>query len=275
VFHRNRTDTAEAICWHRSDLLDLETISALMEEVRPAYLLNLGWSMVPGETYHAADNYRWVQAGIELLLQFARCGGSRVVMAGSCAEYDWSAGICEEDRTPLCADTPYAASKIALATVFASLCQALGLSGAWGRLFFVYGPHEHRDRLIASVVTSLLDDRPAPCSEGRQRRDYLHVADAGDAFAALLDSDVRGPVNIASGVAVSIRELVGLAGSKIGNDHLIEFGARASSSNEAPLVQADTRRLADELGWSPRFTLETGIENTIGWWRNETRSKGM
>ena len=95
--------------------------------------------------------------------------------------------------------TPYAECKIALQQTLADVGRTQGLSTAWGRIFFQFGPHEHPERLVASVIISLLSGREAPCTHGRQIRSFLHVADVGAAFAALLDSELEGAVNIGSG----------------------------------------------------------------------------
>ena len=54
---------------------------------------------------------------------------------------------------------------------------------------------------MASVIRSLLAGEPARCSHGNQVRDYLFAEDVADAFVALLESDVTGPINIALGSA--------------------------------------------------------------------------
>jgi len=125
-------------------------------------------------------------------------------VAGSCAEYDWSrVDVCREDASPLAssagsATAPYAACKLALQNLLASYGTHEELPIAWGRIFALFGPGEHPERLVASVVRSLLLNQEARCSHGRQVRNFLHVADVGEAFAALLDSPLQGPVNIGS-----------------------------------------------------------------------------
>ena len=55
-----------------------------------------------------------------------------------------------------------------------------GLSGAGRAMFFLYGPHEHPERLVSSVILALLRGEPAKSSHGRQIRDYMHVQDVAD-----------------------------------------------------------------------------------------------
>src|SRR5437763_607652 len=139
----------------------------------------------------------------------ASTGPTRAVLAGTCAEYDWSYGFCSEGVTPLAPQTLYGTAKHALRQVAEAFASQAGLSLAWGRIFFVYGPREDERRLVASVARALLAGEEAPTSEGSQLRDFLHVDDVAGAFAALLDAEgVTGAVNIGSGVPVSVRAVV-------------------------------------------------------------------
>jgi nucleoside-diphosphate-sugar epimerase len=141
-------------------------------------------------------------------------------------------------------------------------------------LFFPFGPGEHPSKLVSSVVSALLRGNPAPCTEGRQLRDYLYIEDVADAFVQLLDSPVTGPVNIGSGIPVSVREIIELIGEKTGRGDLIQYGGIPDSGPEAPAIVADNRRLLQEVGWCRKHDLGGGIEETISWWRAKiARSK--
>src|SRR5262249_4985499 len=149
-----------------------DTVAAIINRVRPSHLLHLAWTTEPGSYWTSPDNVRWLEASLSLLRAFAAHGGERVVMAGTCAEYDWAEGICREYPTPLRPISVDGVCKNALREVSESLGTRLGLRTAWGRVFFLYGPHEHPRRLVASVIGSLLHGEPALCSEGTQRRDF-------------------------------------------------------------------------------------------------------
>ena len=268
--YRSNTPPAPVpgVTWARADLTKPAEISALMDHHRPTHLLALAWHMGPGNQ-QAPDNFRWLQHSIDLLFAFAKAGGRRMVFCGSCAEYDWTgAAPLHETSTALRPATEYGAAKAALFMAYGSLAARLGLSGAWARPFFLYGPGEDPRRLAADVIISLLEGHEARCTHGRQQRDFLHVADAGRALAALLDSTLEGPVNIASGTAIPLGDLVHEAGRQIGASDLVRLGARAARPDDPPLVAADVSRLTKELGWRPRFNLETGLADTIDWWRN-------
>jgi nucleoside-diphosphate-sugar epimerase len=149
-----------------------------------------------------------------------------------------------------------------------ALANEVGFELAWGRIFFLYGPGEAATRLVPSVVRALLEGTPAAVSEGSQIRDFLHVDDVAEAFVALLDGDVQGPVNIGSGNGVAIREVVELAGAAAGRPDLIRFGAVETRPGEPVSLVADVRRLRDEVGFRPRIALEDGLADAVGWWQN-------
>jgi nucleoside-diphosphate-sugar epimerase len=283
---------------HFADLLDGSAVDELTGDVRPSHLLHFAWIATPGVYWNSEDNFRWLAASERLLRSFHAHGGRRVMMAGTCAEYDWSqVEVCDEQSSPLAkteaalppdaarspgaaaspgaATSPgaaaavsrYAACKIALQATLADFGRREHLSTAWGRIFFQFGPHEHPDRLVPSVISNLLLNREAPCSHGRQIRSFLHVADVGEAFAAVLDSELEGPVNIGSDERVSLANLVERIGRQIGRPELLRLGARPAPPQEPSLLVPEIHRLRDEARWRPRFTLDEALSDTIAWWR--------
>ena len=246
------------------DLLDPDATRRLVEELRPTHLLHFAWYAEPGAFWQSAENERWLAASVQLLKAFALSGGTRAALAGTCAEYDWSgSGLLSEQSTALAPSTPYGEAKNELRAA----AEELSLSLGWGRIFFLYGPHEDERRLVASVARALLAGLPARTTHGRQVRDFLHVADVGDAFAALLDSEVEGPVNIGSGEGVAVADVVRRIAAIVGRPDLVELGALEPPPGEPPLLVADVGRLRDEVGWLPARSLADGLRDTVDWWR--------
>jgi nucleoside-diphosphate-sugar epimerase len=200
---------------------------------------------------------------------FSRLGGKRMVTAGTCFEYSWEYGYCREQLTPLDPSTLYGTCKHALQLTLSRLSEQAGLSIAWGRIFFLYGPHEHPDRLVSSVIRALLKGDEAPCSPGTQMRDFLHVEDVAGAFVALLDSETVGPVNIGSGCPVAVKDVVKEIARQLERQELVKLGALPARPGDPNLLVADTGRLRKEVGYTPAHSLEDGIRDTIRWWRDD------
>ena len=191
----------------------------------------------------------------------------RLTLCGSGYEYDWSYGYCSEKLTPAVPNTVYGSCKQALHLLTKAFATQAGLSAAWGRVFFLYGPAEHPNRLVSSVILSVLKGEPAKCSHGRQIRDYLHVQDVADGMVSLLDSAVEGAVNVSSGQATTLREIVLTTGRLLKRPDLIQLGAIPARANDTALVVGENTRLTAEVGWQQQFDLEAGLRQTIAWWQ--------
>jgi len=255
--------------WHVADLLNPQQVQEVMAQVRPTHLLHLAWYTKHKEYWHSLENLRWIQASLDLLQQFYKYGGRRIVVAGTCAEYDWRYGYCSENVTPLSPATLYGICKHSLQTILTAFAEQTGLSAAWGRIFFLYGPNEHPDRLVSSVIRSLLKNETARCSHGNQIRDFLYVEDVADAFVALLDSEVFGTVNIASGEPRKLKRIIYNIADKLNKYKLIELNALPVSADEAKVLIADISRLTTDVGWSPKLNLDQGLDLTINWLKEQ------
>lgn len=255
--------------WHQADLLQPGAVKALLAEVKPTHLLHLAWFVVPGKLITAPENFAWVRASMELVQEFAAQGGKRMTVCGSGYEYDWNYGYCSEKLTPAVPNTVYGSCKQALNLLVQSFASQNALSAAWGRVFFLYGPNEHPQRLVSSVILSLLKGEPAKTSHGKQIRDYMHVQDVADGMVALLDSEVTGTVNVSSGQATTLREIVLTIGRLVGKPDLVQLGAIPARANDTPLVVGENLRLLNEVGWKQRYDLEAGLQQTIEWWKGQ------
>ena len=266
-FDRNTT-------WHQVDLMEPDQIYQLLSKIKPTHLLHLAWHLPTGSQVNSFKNYDWVKVGIELVQAFAQFGGKRIVVAGSCAEYDWRYAFCSEKLTPLNPGNPYGVCKNALHLILDSFCRQRKIGFAWGRIFFTYGPRENPKRLVASVIRSLLKGTSAKCTHGHQMRDFLYVKDVADALVSLLASNVQGPVNVASGHPISLKEIIFAIRDLMKVEHdLIELGAIPAALNEPPLLVGDNTRLRKEVMWQPQFNLDRGLTDTIEWWKKNTIDK--
>lgn len=254
--------------WRACDLLDAQARERLVAETAPAHLLHLAWYAEPGLYWESAENPKWLEATRALARAFGRAGGRRFVGAGSCAEYDWRrlAGPCREDETPVLPATLYGRCKEAARAAVQEEAARGGFSWAWGRIFFLYGPFEPPARFAASIITALLRGQEAGMSHGRQVRDLLHVADVGEAFAALCDAPSSGVVNVGSGEGVTLADVGARLAARLGAAQRLRVGALEAAAGEPPLLVADVSRLR-ALGFAPRFSLDAGLDDAVRWWR--------
>jgi len=252
---------------HACNLLDARETSALFARVRPTHLLHLAWYTAHGKFWTSPLNLDWVAASVSMLRAFHNQGGKRAVFAGTCAEYEWSDATLDESSSALRPATLYGSCRNALREIALAFARQEDFSVAWGRLFFLYGPFEHPDRLVPSAIRSLLRGVPAELTHGMQIRDFMHTRDAAHGLVALLDSAEKGPVNVASGRPVALRDVANLIGDLLGRPDLIHLGARTPPALDPPRVVANASLLREKIGFSEAFTLRSGLENVIEWWK--------
>jgi nucleoside-diphosphate-sugar epimerase len=258
--------------WHRDDLLDPAAAARVAGEVRPERLVHLAWYVAHGRFWSALENAEWVEASLRLLRAFADSGGRRVVLVGTCAEYEWGGEQdLDELDSVLNPRSLYGVCKDALRRIAAAYAGESGLEVAWGRLFFLYGPGEQSERLVPAVVRSLIRGERVATSTGAQVRDFMHVHDAAAALVAVLQSELTGAVNIASGTGTPVAELLDTIGALTGAVDLIDRGARPASASEPPRIVASVRRLTDEARFRPSLSLRDGLAATVDWWRDLDR----
>lgn len=263
TFLENRAFLDSDIQWHQADLLDESKTKVLLDKIRPTHLLHFAWYAVPKLYWTSQENVRWLRASVKLLECFALSGGQRVVMAGTCAEYDWSDGLCSEKTTKLLPKSLYGSCKNILQNRLANFDAQGNLSTAWGRIFFVFGEDEPSDKLVSATINRLQNGERVSFSTGTQIRDFLHVADVGEAFAALLNSEVTGPVNIASGKETEVREIIRGIAKLLQKEDLLECGEPPTSVDYPPLLVAETQILNNNVGWHAAKGFTERLEQVV------------
>lgn len=250
------------------DLLDLDATTAALETARASHLVHLAWHDGLRDRWASPANLDWMAATLHLVQAFARAGGQRTVCAGSCAEYDWSVSKLSE-TSPLRPRTLYGAAKAGTGLALCKGQDALGLSLIWARIFFVYGPDEPPGRLLGDLISNLRVGRPVKCTDGLQERDFLHVDDLAHALVRLLEADLTGAVNVASGTAIPVRDLIEEVANQMHHPDLIQLGAMARAPDDPDRLAADVTRLRDEVGFVPQHDLASGVADVL---RSEGRA---
>lgn len=248
----------------RGDLLDQAFLARELEAVRADVCFHFAWYAVPGRYLRSLENLRSLETATALAVQLARLGCSRFVGIGTCLEYDVSHDRLSE-ASPTRPNSVYAATKLAYALLLEQIAATEGMRYTWTRLFHQYGPREDARRLVPTVVRALLTGERALLSSGEQVRDFLHVEDVVAGIEAAAGS-LDGAVNIGSGIPVRVADIVQTIGDLTGRTELIALGVRPQDPTDPMYICADSSRL-QSTGWRPAYNLETGLLETIEWWR--------
>ncbi len=198
-------------------------------------VIHVAWYAEPGRYLQSPKNSECLAGTLRLAEGASRAGIRRFIGIGTCFEYDLDAGLLSV-QTSLRPTTPYAEAKVAAFRALSQSLPAEGTEFVWCRLFYLYGEGEDERRLVPYLRAKLSAGEPAELSSGAQIRDFLDVREAGRMIADAALGTGQGPVNICSGVPITVRALAEQIADQYGRRELLRFGARPDNLVDPPRV---------------------------------------
>jgi dTDP-glucose 4,6-dehydratase len=226
-------------------------------------------------SYHAPFSYvRTNVEGTVNVLQIAReVGVERLVHTSTSEVYGTARYIPIDEEHPLQGQSPYSASKIAADKLAEAFHLSFGVPVATIRPFNTYGPRQSARAVIPTIITQALTQPAVHLGSLEPTRDLNYVADTVEGFirTAECPDGIGHVINIGSGREISIGNLATLILALVGRADVPitcdDERVRPDHSEVAQLC-ADNRKAREILGWSPQYTLEDGLVQTIEWIRN-------
>jgi len=249
---------------YRADLLERSQIDKLIDTVKPDALVHLAWIATPGVYQQSLLNLAWARESLYLLERFVLSGGSRALMVGTCFEYDLAYGHLFESITPEKPGTLYGAAKLSLSTLGRAYAAQTGISLACPRLFYLFGEREAPTRAIPYAILAALRGEPMKCQAPSAVRDYMPEIEMARALCSILESDIRGVVNVASGEGLTMREMFTFIAEQTDRKENLDF---ADVHTDPAVIIGDNRRLRDEVGFVRSESWQEGLIRCIEWWK--------
>ena len=136
------------------------------------------------------------------------------------------------------------------------------------RPFLVYGEGQDKKRLLPYLIDNCLNDREFKVSLGEQIRDYLYIKDFNSALIkALNNKNAYGEIiNVASGIPISIREVIETVKEIIGKGKPI-FGGLDYRKGESMELYANIDKAKRILDWEPKYEFKDTLEKVIDWYK--------
>ena len=197
---------------------------------------------------------------MRLIEAFCKAGGQKVVVSGTCAEYDWAHGYCSEDLTPLNPDTLYGIAKDATRRLIMAVCSEHQVDCAWGRIFLPYGQGEDNRRLLPSLIAVFQGERAPFGVNAEAYRDFLHVKDVIAGFITLLQADAVGVYNICSGQPVQLAEIVRQIARVYKADPKVVLDLSTARPGDPEFLVGNNQKLK-ALGWQAQYLQATMPKN--------------
>ncbi|GMV81777.1 MAG: dTDP-glucose 4,6-dehydratase [Planctomycetota bacterium] len=172
------------------------------------------------------------------------------------------------EQTPLKPNSPYAASKSAADLLVRAYHHTFGLDTVITRCSNNYGPYQFPEKLIPLFTTNLFEGKPVPVyGDGKQIRDWIHCDDHSRGVLAALVRGKSGEVyNLGGGNACENLRITRLLLHYTGRDDtFIRYVQDRPGHDRVYLI--DHTKATRELGWSPRVAFDTGLAETVAWYR--------
>ena len=262
-----------------ADLTDASEALRLVEDVKPAVVMHcaaqgggIGWMKA-----HPVESGRDNALINTHILDAAWRGGARAfVGASSACAYP---RICPVpftedtmwDGPPEPTNGPYAESKRLMMSLGRAYHQQHGFQAMFAVLANLYGPGDHVTPERSHVVAALLQrvvagpDELLVWGSGTPTREFLYIEDAADGMLAMLDWGRPDPLNIGTGVEVTIADLARAVARAAGYVGPVRMDP--SRPDGQPRKCLDVSRATRELGWTARTDLDTGLQKTVQWYR--------
>ena len=163
--------------------------------------------------------------------------------------------------------SPYGLAKKKLNELIEVMLQNETMSYSILNLSNFYWPRQdpHGESGVMSIFTGKLmnNETPTIYGDGKQTRDYVYVLDVVDALIKSAETDDNLFLNIGTGVETSVNELVSILSQKISWDGEPEYAPK----REGELLRSvlNNERAMSQIGWEPKYTLDTGLNELISW----------
>jgi NAD dependent epimerase/dehydratase len=196
----------------------------------------------------------------------------RMVQISSSEVYGTAQYAPIDERHPLDAKSPYAASKVGADKLAESFHLAFGLPVVIARPFNTYGPRQSLRAVIPTVVSQALVGTELDLGALTPTRDFVFVRDTVEGIIRLATGEpsLGETYNIATGTDVSIADVVKLVGDLLGKELEARADARRMRPKQSEVyrLQGDPTKLRELTGWAPATPLREGLQAVIDWLRN-------
>ncbi|SHK01172.1 NAD-dependent 4,6-dehydratase LegB [Tepidibacter formicigenes] len=200
----------------------------------------------------------------------------KIVHTSTSETYGTALYVPIDEKHPLQGQSPYSASKIGADKIAESFYRSFNMPIATIRPFNTYGPRQSARAVIPTIISQILSGKKEiKLGSLAPTRDFNYVKDTAEAFIEIAKSEktIGEVINAGSNYEISIGDLVNKIINIIAKDVKIitdEQRLRPEKS-EVNRLWADNTKIKELTNWSPKYTLDEGLSETIEWIRNNMK----
>ena len=249
--------------WVSCDLRNPASYEGALRLFRPEIVLHLAWEGIPDfSTGRSLANLETGVRFADFLLDLECC--KKVIVAGSCFEYDQLVGACSESTLGQPKDA-FTWAKHSLRSYLALKCAARKVVLAWGRIFYVYGPNQRSGSLVPTLLDHLRRGLLPALKTPQNANDFVYVDDVAEWYVRAIEQEITsGIFNVGSGRSTTVLEMCRIAERTVLESDSLTQALREATAETPATVDfwADLGRTNQHLSWQPRIDENEGIRLT-------------
>jgi nucleoside-diphosphate-sugar epimerase len=230
----------------------------------PEVIIDLAWEKIPDFSFETClENLQNQLSFFNNIFELPSV--KKVIVAGSCWEYNKNIGECIETDNYSSKDY-FTWAKNTLRDFLQFDCLRKNISLAWVRVFYIYGPYQRSGSLIPAIIKAILDDKVPQLKNPANANDFIYADDVAEGFVKLIEQDiVSGVYNLGSGKSTPVIDILRIIEKNIWNDDHITKTVLQNSKNSIQEINfhANMEKTFKDLNWKPATSLEEGIREMI------------
>jgi dTDP-glucose 4,6-dehydratase len=169
-------------------------------------------------------------------------------------------------------NSPYSASKAAADMLVRAYHRTYGLPVVISRCSNNYGPHQHPEKFIPTVILNALHDNPVPIyGDGLYVRDWIHVLDHCRAIDMIMHKGKNGEIyNIGADNEIANIDLAKKILKTMGKPGKLLTSVKDRLGHDRRYAICGDR-LRRELKWKPQITFNSGLKETVNWYSENSK----
>ncbi len=255
------------------DVRDPNGVETAMKDV--AIVFHLAALIGIPYSYHSPDSYvdTNIQGTLNILQAARKLKAKKVLHTSTSEVYGTAQYVPMDERHPIVPQSPYAATKAAADDLALSFYRSFDLPVTVVRPFNTFGPRQSARAIIPTIITQIQSGtKTIQLGNLAATRDFNYVVNLVDAFLALAQATkTDGEVfNVGTGDDISVRGLVDLVSKITGKKVRIaqEKKRFRPQKSEVERLQCRAAKIKKVCGWTPRVSLEEGLELTCRWFQD-------
>lgn len=256
-------ESASSVCWVEADLSSAKTYRDKISSFGPEVVIHLAWQDIPDFSIEKSImNQNQAIEFFSFVIGLESC--KKIIVSGSCWEYDRTQGACLASE--MCAPKDHFTwAKHSIHSWLEMICKQKGIDLGWFRVFYVYGPRQRSASLIPSILKHLKNKELPRIKTPKNANDYVFVDDVVDAFALATGNEfLSGIYNIGTGISTSALEVCRHAEQIVYQSNYLSQQLEKETHTSVPNVDfwANIEKTKEHLGWEPKTSLLNGITKT-------------